>query len=92
MVQKEKITILDIARRTGLSKGTVDRVLHNRGEVSRRSYDKVMAAIEELRIHHAEREAALVKLRSASGMEERLERMGSKVTSPQEPATIIKKR
>ena len=50
------------------------------------------AAIEELRIHHAEREAALVKLRSASGMEERLERMGSKVTSPQEPATIIKKR
>ena len=48
MVQKEKITILDIARRTGLSKGTVDRVLHHRGEVSRRSYDKVMAAIEEL--------------------------------------------
>jgi hypothetical protein len=50
------------------------------------------AALEELRIHHAEREAALVKLRSASGMEERLEKMGSKVTSPQEPATIIKKR
>ncbi|MBR3449375.1 MAG: LacI family DNA-binding transcriptional regulator [Bacteroidales bacterium] len=48
MAQNEKITILDIARRTGLSKGTVDRVLHHRGEVSRRSYDKVMAAIEEL--------------------------------------------
>ena len=48
MPQNEKITILDIARRTGLSKGTVDRVLHHRGEVSRRSYDKVMAAIEEL--------------------------------------------
>ncbi|MBQ5435455.1 MAG: LacI family DNA-binding transcriptional regulator, partial [Bacteroidales bacterium] len=43
MAQNEKITILDIARRTGLSKGTVDRVLHHRGEVSRRSYDKVMA-------------------------------------------------
>jgi LacI family transcriptional regulator len=43
-----KITILDIARRTGLSKGTVDRVLHNRGEVSKKSYDKVMKVIEEL--------------------------------------------
>ena len=50
------------------------------------------AAIEDLKIHHAEREAALVKLRSASGMEERLEKMGSQVASPQEPATIIKKR
>ncbi|MBR1569881.1 MAG: hypothetical protein IJ651_04035 [Bacteroidales bacterium] len=50
------------------------------------------AAIEELRIHHAEREAALVKLRSASGMEERLEKMGSKATLPSEPPTIIKKR
>ena len=44
----EKITILDIARRSGLSKGTVDRVLHNRGEVSKKSYDKVMKVIEEL--------------------------------------------
>lgn len=44
----EKITILDIARRCGLSKGTVDRVLHNRGEVSKKSYDKVMKVIEEL--------------------------------------------
>ena len=43
-----KITILDIARRTGLSKGTVDRVLHNRGEVSKKSYDKVMKVIKEL--------------------------------------------
>ena len=32
MAQNEKITILDIARRTGLSKGTVDRVLHHRGD------------------------------------------------------------
>ena len=45
---KETITILDIARRSGLSKGTVDRVLHNRGEVSKKSYDKVMRVIEEL--------------------------------------------
>ena len=43
----EKVTINDIARLTGLSKGTVDRVLHNRGEVSRKSYEKVMAVIRE---------------------------------------------
>lgn len=44
----EKVTINDIARMTGLSKGTVDRVLHNRGEVSRISYEKVMAVIKEM--------------------------------------------
>ena len=48
MAQSEKITINDIARRTGLSKGTVDRVLHNRGEVSRKSYERVMEVIREL--------------------------------------------
>lgn len=42
-----KVTINDIARLTGLSKGTVDRVLHNRGEVSKKSYDKVMNIIRE---------------------------------------------
>ena len=44
----EKVTINDIARLTGLSKGTVDRVLHNRGEVSKKSYQKVMDVIQEL--------------------------------------------
>ncbi|MBR2228148.1 MAG: LacI family DNA-binding transcriptional regulator, partial [Bacteroidales bacterium] len=48
MAPTDKITINDIARRTGLSKGTVDRVLHNRGEVSKKSYAKVMDAIHEL--------------------------------------------
>ena len=48
MAQNDKITINDIARRTGLSKGTVDRVLHNRGEVSKKSYEKVMEVIREL--------------------------------------------
>lgn len=43
----EKPTIKDIAERTGLSKGTVDRVLHNRGEVSKKSYDKIMAVVKE---------------------------------------------
>ena len=48
MAQNAHITIRDIVRRTGLSKGTVDRVLHNRGGVSRDSQEKVMAAIQEL--------------------------------------------
>jgi len=50
------------------------------------------AAIEELRIHHTESEAALVKLRSASGTETRLQRMGSKAALPQKPATLIRKK
>ena len=50
------------------------------------------AAIEELRIHHAEKEAALVKLRSASATETRLEKMGSKAAMPTEPPTVIKKK
>ena len=32
--EKKRITIKDIALQAGVSKGTVDRVLHNRGEVS----------------------------------------------------------
>ena len=43
-----KITIFDVAERAGVSKGTVDRVLHNRGEVSAKSAAKVRKAIEEL--------------------------------------------
>ena len=43
-----KITIIDVAKRAGVSKGTVDRVLHNRGEVSKKSETKVRKAIEEL--------------------------------------------
>lgn len=48
MAQTDKPTIMDIARLTGLSKGTVDRVLHNRGEVSKKSQSAVMKAIQEL--------------------------------------------
>lgn len=48
MAPKHKTTIMDIARQTGLSKGTVDRVLHHRGEVSRKSYENVMRAVREL--------------------------------------------
>lgn len=48
-MEDKKITIFDVARRAGVSKGTVDRVLHNRGEVSAKSAQKVRKAIEELR-------------------------------------------
>lgn len=43
-----KVTINDVARAAGVSKGTVDRVLHNRGEVSAKSKEKVLKVIEDL--------------------------------------------
>ena len=48
MDKDSKITINDVALAAGVSKGTVDRVLHNRGEVSRKSREKVMRVIDEL--------------------------------------------
>lgn len=42
------IRIKDIARMAGVSKGTVDRVLHKRGRVSEKSYQKVMKVLEEI--------------------------------------------
>ena len=50
------------------------------------------AALERIRIQHAEKEAALVKLRSASAAQDRLKELGSQATLPSEPATIIKKK
>ena len=49
-------------------------------------------ALEQLRISHAQKEAELVKLHSASTAEKRLRELGSPVTSPKEPATVIKKK
>ena len=50
------------------------------------------AAIDQLRIHYAEKEAALVKLHSASAAEKRLRELGSPVSIPKEPATIVKRK
>lgn len=43
-----RIRIRDIAERTGVSIGTVDRVLHNRGEVKGDTYERVMDMVREL--------------------------------------------
>ncbi len=44
----DKIRIKDIAARAGVSVGTVDRVLHNRPNVSKESLEKVNKALEEV--------------------------------------------
>ena len=45
---KKNTTIKDIARMAGVSIGTVDRVLHNRGRVSKKALEKVNEALKEL--------------------------------------------
>ena len=43
----KKIRIKDIARLAQVSVGTVDRVIHNRGEVAEESYNRVMEILRE---------------------------------------------
>ena len=43
-----KVRIKDIADRAGVSIGTVDRVIHNRGEVSGKTREKVMGILSEM--------------------------------------------
>ena len=43
-----RIRITDIAKRARVSSGTVDRVIHNRGEVSAQTRERVLAIIREL--------------------------------------------
>jgi len=45
---KEKYTIKNIAQMAGVSKGTVDRVLHKRGKVSQRAFEKVDKILKEI--------------------------------------------
>lgn len=45
---KKKHTIKDIAKLAGVSKGTVDRVLHKRGKVSKSAYEKVDKILKEI--------------------------------------------
>ncbi len=45
---KRQVSIKDIAARAGVSIGTVDRVLHNRGEVSDETREKIRKIIKEV--------------------------------------------
>lgn len=48
MENSKNYTIKDIARMAGVSAGTVDRVLHNRGDVSEASMEKVNKVLKEI--------------------------------------------
>jgi LacI family transcriptional regulator len=43
-----RVRIKDIAKKTGLSVGTIDRVIHNRGQVAQKTKEIISKAIEEL--------------------------------------------
>lgn len=47
-MEDQNFTIKDIARMAGVSAGTVDRVLHNRGDVSSKSREKVQKVLNEI--------------------------------------------
>lgn len=47
-MSKTRITINDVAKAAGVTCGTVDRVLHNRGEVAQATREKVMEVIARL--------------------------------------------
>lgn len=48
MSDKDTVTIFDVARLAGVARGTVDRVVYNRGGVSAKTAAKVKAAIKQL--------------------------------------------
>ncbi|MCU7547719.1 LacI family DNA-binding transcriptional regulator [Chitinophagaceae bacterium LB-8] len=47
MEENKNIRIIDIAKMAGVSIGTVDRVIHNRGRVSQKKLEKVKAILEQ---------------------------------------------
>lgn len=48
MKENNNIRIVDIARMTGVSAGTVDRVIHNRGRVSAENKEKIEKVLREI--------------------------------------------
>jgi LacI family transcriptional regulator len=48
MAQRQRVTIQDIADQLGVSRGTVDRVLHGRGRVSAATRDRIREKADEL--------------------------------------------
>ncbi len=57
-------TLKDVARLSGVSIGTVDRVIHNRGRVAESSRNAVLTAIETLHYHPSQIAQALVNRKS----------------------------
>ena len=57
-------TVFDVARLAGVSRGTVDRVLHSRGRVSQETVKKVQDAVEQLRFSPNPNAASLGSKRS----------------------------
>ncbi|MCK4751582.1 MAG: LacI family DNA-binding transcriptional regulator, partial [Bacteroidales bacterium] len=47
-MKEEKYTIKDIARMANVSRGTVDRVIHVRGKVSKTTYKKIQLILDKL--------------------------------------------
>lgn len=47
-MEDQNYTIKDIAQMAGVSAGTVNRVLHNRGDVSQKSKEKVQKVLDEI--------------------------------------------
>ena len=52
MEDKELVGVKEIARRANVSIGTVDRVLHNRTGVSKKTKHKILEIIKELDYEH----------------------------------------
>ncbi len=48
MEENKNIRIVDIAKMAGVSIGTVDRVIHNRGRVSKEKLEKVKAVLDQV--------------------------------------------
>lgn len=46
-IDNKKVGIKEIALKAGVSIGTVDRVLHNRGEVKKETYERIMQIVNE---------------------------------------------
>lgn len=53
-MKTDKVTIKDIANAAGVSIGTVDRVLHNRGEVAQHTRDNILRIASQLNYRAAE--------------------------------------
>lgn len=59
----KRVTLQDIAKELGITKGTVDRAIHNRPDVSRETRDKVMELVRKYG-YTADRAARTLSLRS----------------------------